>query len=105
MVEEGCAREEMGRERRRSKVEEGRKVEGERLVAVDQEEGVRREMRGIWSAASRSMSYRTRLDLSSDRIWQHVGNFQFQSEGCTLQSFAAWLAVFLEPFLPRRWLW
>ena len=63
----------MGRERRRSKVEEGRKVEGERLVAVDQEEGVR----GIWSVASRSMSYRTRLDLSSDRVWQHDGNFQF----------------------------
>lgn len=52
-------------------------VEGERLVAVDQEEGVRREVRGIWSAASRSMSYRTRLDLSSDRVWQHDGNFQF----------------------------
>lgn len=67
----------MGRERRRSKVEEGRKVEGERLVAVDQEEGVRREVRGIWSVASRSMCYRTRLDLSSDRVWQHDGNFQF----------------------------
>lgn len=70
-------REEMGRERRRSKEEEGRKVEGERLVAVDQEEGERREVRGIWLAASKSMSYRTRLDLSSDSVWQYDGNFQF----------------------------
>lgn len=67
----------MGRERRRSKEEEGRKVEGERLVAVDQEEGERREVRGIWLAASKSMSYRTRLDLSSDSVWQYDGNFQF----------------------------
>lgn len=43
VVEEGCVREELGRGRRRSKVEEGRKMEGERLVAVDEEEGERRE--------------------------------------------------------------
>lgn len=67
----------MGREGRSSKVEEGRKVEGERLVAVDQEEGERREVRRIWPATSRSMSYRTRLDLSSGRVWQHDGNFQY----------------------------
>lgn len=52
VVEEGCVREELGRGRRRSKVEEGRKVEGERLVAMDEEEGERREGRGVWPEAS-----------------------------------------------------
>lgn len=47
VVEEGCVREEMGRGRRRSKVGEGSRVEGERLVAVavGQEEGERREVK------------------------------------------------------------